>query len=102
MSAGLNLILVASALLFAIGAFAMVARRSGIVILIGTQFMFAAGALAFVAFARFGRGGAPVDAGPAIAFFVAITAAAELAIGSAMTVVLYRASRAFFLDSDGG
>jgi NADH:ubiquinone oxidoreductase subunit K len=102
MSAGLNLILAASALLFAIGAFAVVARRSGIVMLIGTQFMFAAGAVAFVAFARFGRGGAPVDAGPAMAFFVAITAAAELAIGTGMAVVLYRASRAFFLDSDGG
>ena len=102
MSAGLNLFLVASAILFAIGAFAVVARRSAIVMLIGTQFMFAAGAIAFVAFAHFGRGGAPVDAGPAVAFFVAISAAAELAVGAAMAVVLYRASRSFFIDADGG
>jgi NADH-quinone oxidoreductase subunit K len=101
MSAGLNLVLVASAALFAIGAFALVARRSVVVMLIGTQFMFASGAIAFVAFARFGQA-YPVDAGPAVAFFVAITAVAELAVGAAMAVLLYRAGRDFFLDSDGG
>jgi NADH:ubiquinone oxidoreductase subunit K len=102
MSAGLNLILVASAVLFAIGAFAVVARRSVVVMLVGTQFMFAASAIAFVAFGKFGRGANAVFAGSAVAFFVAVSAAAELAIGAAMAVVLYRASRSFLLDSDGG
>jgi NADH-quinone oxidoreductase subunit K/NAD(P)H-quinone oxidoreductase subunit 4L len=101
MSVGLNVVLVASAALFAVGAFALIARRSAVVMLIGTQFMFAAGAIAFVAFARFGQA-APVDAGPAVAFFVGLTAAAELGIGAAMAVLLYRGSRNFFLDSDGG
>jgi NADH:ubiquinone oxidoreductase subunit K len=102
MSAGVNLVLVASAVLFAIGAFAVIARRSAIVMLMGTQFMFAAGAIAFVAFGKFGRGADAVNAGSAAAFFVAITAAVELAIGAAMAVLLYRAGRNFFLDSDGG
>ena len=102
MSVGLNLIMVASAALFAVGAFAVVARRSSMVMLMGTQFMFAAGAIAFVAFGKFGRGADAVNAGSAMAFFVAITAAAELAIGAAMIVVLYRSSRDFFLESDGG
>jgi NADH-quinone oxidoreductase subunit K/NAD(P)H-quinone oxidoreductase subunit 4L len=102
MTAGLSLVLVASAALFAIGAFALVARRSAIVILIGTQFMFAAGAIAFVAFGKFGKGADAFNAGSAVAFFVALTAAAELAVGAAMAVLLYRAGRNFFLDSDGG
>jgi NADH-quinone oxidoreductase subunit K/NAD(P)H-quinone oxidoreductase subunit 4L len=102
MTVGLNLILGASAVLFAVGSFAVVARRSAIVMLMGTQFMFAAGAIAFVAFGKFGRGAEAVAAGSAVAIFVAITTAAELAIGAAMAVLLYRASRAFFLDSDGG
>jgi NADH:ubiquinone oxidoreductase subunit K len=101
MSAGLNLFLVGSALLFAVGAFALVARRSAVVMLIGTQFMFAAGAIAFVAFGKFGRGADAMNAGSAAAFFVSLTAAAELAIGAAMAVLLYRDNRSFFLDSDG-
>jgi NADH:ubiquinone oxidoreductase subunit K len=102
MSAGLNLFLVASAILFAIGAFAVVARRSVIVMLVGTQFMFAASAIAFVAFGKFGRGADTVFAGSSVAFFVAGATTAELAVGAAMAVLLYRGSRNFFLDSDGG
>src|SRR5438270_11960297 len=102
MSAGLNLILVASAALFALGGFAIVARRSAIVVLLGIQFMFAAGAIAFVAFGRFGLGPAlNPDAGPAMALFVGATALAELAIGAAMAVPLYRENRSFFPESDG-
>ena len=63
MSAGLNLVLVGSAALFAVGAFALVARRSAIVMLLGTQFMFAAASIAFVAFGRFGLGARNQNAG---------------------------------------
>jgi len=42
-----------------------------------------------------------VDAGPAVALFVSLTAAAELAIGAAMAVLLYRDNRTYFLESDG-
>jgi len=101
MNVGLNQLVVASAALFAVGAFALVARRSAIVMLLGTQFMFAAGAIAFVAFGRFGRGAAAVDAGPTVALVVSLTAAAQFAIGAAMAVLLYRDNRTFFLDSDG-
>jgi NADH-quinone oxidoreductase subunit K len=101
MSVGLNLLLVSSAAVFAVGAFALIARRSAITMLIGTQFMFAAGAIAFVAFGRFGRGYASPDAGPALALFVSLTAAAELAVGAAMAVILYRDNRSFFLDANG-
>jgi len=101
MSAGLNLILVGSAALFGTGAFAIVARRSAVVTLIGTQFMLVAGAIAFVAFARFGLGAANATAGATMALFVGATALAELAIGLAMAALIYRESRGFDVDAGG-
>src|SRR5712691_3677669 len=73
MSAGLSLILVASAALFAIGTFALVARRSAVLMLLGTQFMFMASGIAFVAFARFGLGAGHATAGAAVAIFAGAT-----------------------------
>ena len=83
MSAGLNLLLVASAALFAVGVLGVVTRRSAVVMLLGTQFMFIAGALVFVAFARFGLGAARADAGATMAFF----AGAQHLFGSIMTML---------------
>jgi len=97
MNAGLQLILTGSAALFAVGAFAVVARRSALMMLIGTQFMFMAGCLAFVAFARFGLG-----AGAAVAIFAGATAVAELAVGLAMAALIYREHRSLAIDADRG
>jgi NADH:ubiquinone oxidoreductase subunit K len=102
MSAGLNLILAASAVLFAVGAFAVVARRSALLMLIGTQFMFMAGSIAFVAFARFGLGAANATAGAAVAIFAGATAVAELSIGLAMAALIYREHRSLAVDADRG
>lgn len=102
MTAGLNLVLVASAALFAVGAFALVARRSAIVMLLGTQFMFMAGSIAFVAFAQFGIGKIHSTAGASVALFASAVAAAELAVGLAMAALIYRQHRTFALDADRG
>jgi len=102
MNAGLNLILTASAALFAVGAFALVARRSAVLMLIGTQFMFFAGSIAFVAFARFGLGAAHASAGAAVAIFAGATAVAELAVGLAMAALIYREHRSLAVDADRG
>jgi NADH:ubiquinone oxidoreductase subunit K len=102
MTAGLNLLLVASAALFAVGAFGVVARRSAVVMLLGTQFMFMAGALVFVAFARFGLGAGHASAGAAAALFAGAVAVAELAVGLAMAAVIYREQRSFALDAERG
>lgn len=102
MSAGLNLILTASAALFAIGAFVTVARRSAVITLFGTQFMLAAGAIAFVAFARFGLGAANGTAGATMALFVGATAVAELTVGLAIAALIYRENRSFGVDADRG
>jgi NADH-quinone oxidoreductase subunit K len=102
MTAGLNLILVGSAALFAVGAFAVVARRSAIISLLGTQFMLVAGAIAFVAFGRFGLGAENQTAAATMAMFVGATAVAELAVGLAMAALVYRESRSFAVDVDRG
>jgi NAD(P)H-quinone oxidoreductase subunit 4L len=102
MTAGLNLVLVASAALFAVGAFALVARRSAIVMVLGTQFMFAACAIAFVAFGRFGLGAKNQNAGAAMALFAGGVAVAELAVGLAMAALIYREHRNFVVDADRG
>ncbi|HEV2014473.1 MAG TPA: NADH-quinone oxidoreductase subunit NuoK [Candidatus Dormibacteraeota bacterium] len=102
MSAGLNVMLVGSAALFAVGAFALVARRSAIVMLLGTQFMFMAGGIAFVAFARFGLGAVHATAGAAVALFAGAIAVAELAVGLAMAALIYREQRNFSVDADRG
>jgi NAD(P)H-quinone oxidoreductase subunit 4L len=102
MNAGLNLILTASAALFAVGAFAVVARRSAVLMLIGTQFMFFAGSIAFVAFARFGLGAAHASAGAAVAIFAGASAVVELAVGLAMAALIYREHRSLAVDADRG
>jgi NADH:ubiquinone oxidoreductase subunit K len=102
MNAGLNLILAASAALFAVGAFAVIARRSALLMLIGTQFMLVAGCIAFVAFARFGLGAVNATSGAAVAIFAGATAVAELAVGLAMATLIYREHRSLAVDADRG
>jgi len=101
-SAGLNLLLVASAALFAVGVLGVVTRRSAVVMLLGTQFMFIAGALLFVAVARFGLGAERATAGASMALFAGAVAVAELAVGLAMAALIYREHRSFALDADRG
>jgi NADH-quinone oxidoreductase subunit K len=107
MSVGLNTVLVASAALMATGAFAIVARRSAVTALLGTQFMFAAGAVAFVAFGRFSvleqtPAAVHENVAGATALFVGAVAVAELAVGIAMAALIYRESRSFDIDADRG
>jgi NADH:ubiquinone oxidoreductase subunit K len=100
MSAGLDVALVASVALFAVGAFALVARRSTVVMLLGAQLMLIAGAIAFVAFGRFGLGAQNQNTGASMALFVAATSAAELAVGLALAVLLYRDHHSLSPDVD--
>jgi NADH-quinone oxidoreductase subunit K len=98
MSVGLNAILVGSAALFTVGGFAVIARRSAITMLIGTQFLLAAAGLAFVAFGRFGLGAQNRNAAAVMAVFAGGIAVAEMALGLAMCALLYREHRDFLID----
>jgi NADH-quinone oxidoreductase subunit K len=75
-----------AALLFAIGAAGVLLRRSGISILLGIEIMLNAANLALVAFARqHGQLDAQV-----FVFFVMAVAAAEVVVGLALLVAIFR------------
>ena len=78
------LLLVATAL-FSIGIYGLVTRRHAVALLLSIEVMVNAANLVFVAFARYG--GAPGH--PLVLFALAITVA-EVAVGLALVLVLYR------------
>jgi NADH-quinone oxidoreductase subunit K len=75
-----------SVALFAIGSVGVLIRRNVIVILMSIELMLNAANLAFVAFARHQHA---VD-GQVIVFFVMTVAAAEVAVGLAIVLALFR------------
>ncbi|GLX96224.1 NADH-quinone oxidoreductase subunit NuoK [Herbidospora sp. NEAU-GS84] len=86
--------LVLSALLFAIGGIGVLVRRNAIVVFMCVELMLNACNLAFVTFARQNGN---VD-GQVIAFFVMIVAAAEVVIGLAIIVTIFRTRRSASVD----
>ncbi len=85
----LQLCLIVSAALFAIGLLAALSRRHAIFILIGIELMLAAANLNFIAFWRFG----PEPQNPTgvmVAIFSIAIAAAEAAVGLALVIAVYR------------
>ena len=82
--------LVVSALLFALGLLGVIIRRNLLIIYMSLELMLNAANLALVAFSRFGsKYGANLD-GQVFVFFVITVAAAEVAVGLALIVALYR------------
>ncbi|GIH76276.1 NADH-quinone oxidoreductase subunit NuoK [Planobispora longispora] len=87
--------LVLSALLFAIGGVGVLLRRNAIVVFMCVELMLNACNLAFVTFAR-QHGN--LD-GQLIAFFVMVVAAAEVVIGLAIIVMIFRTRRSASVDN---
>ncbi len=85
---GLSQYLILSALLFCIGFLGAVAKRNAIAVLMGVELMLNAVNLNLVAFDRFGTHPAPL--GQAFAIFIIAVAAAEVAVGLAIILTLYR------------
>jgi NADH-quinone oxidoreductase subunit K len=81
----LNDYLAVAAVLFAIGLMGVVMRRNLLIIYMSLEIMLQAANLTFVAFSRFNH---HLD-GQVFVFFV-ITVAAEVAVGLALIVALYR------------
>ncbi|GGK99597.1 MULTISPECIES: NADH-quinone oxidoreductase subunit NuoK [Sphaerisporangium] len=86
--------LVLSALLFAIGGVGVLVRRNAIVVFMCVELMLNACNLAFVTFAR-QHGNLE---GQIIAFFVMIVAAAEVVVGLAIIVTIFRTRRSASVD----
>jgi NADH:ubiquinone oxidoreductase subunit K len=84
----LNHFLVLSALLFAIGLYGVLTRRNLIAILISLEIMLNATLINFVAFARFGDN----PQGDLFALYIVAIAAAEVAVGLAIFLNVFRAN----------
>jgi NADH-quinone oxidoreductase subunit K len=84
-----------SAILFAIGASGVLIRRNPLVMFMSIELMLNAGNLAMVAFTR---GFDKLD-GQIFVFFVMTVAAAEVAVGLALMVTIFRTRRT--IDVDG-
>lgn len=86
MSIGINSFLMVSGLLFAIGFLGVILRKNTLVIYMSLELMLNAVNLALVAFSRFNG---TMD-GNLFVFFIITVAAAEVAVGLAIIVALYR------------
>jgi len=87
--------LVLAAVLFAVGAYGVLARRNGVLVLMSIELMLNAVTLNLVAFS------AQLDevAGQVFALFVITIAAAEVGVGLAIVLLLYRNLRTPDLDA---
>ena len=86
--------LLLSALLFTVGAVGVLVRRNAIVVFMCVELMLNACNLAFVTFAR-QHGNLQ---GQIIAFFVMIVAAAEVVVGLAIIVTIFRTRQSASVD----
>ncbi|MER6510121.1 NADH-quinone oxidoreductase subunit NuoK [Nonomuraea sp. NPDC048881] len=86
--------LILSGVLFAIGALGVLIRRNAIVVFMCVELMLNACNLAFVTFAR-QNGNLE---GQIIAFFVMVVAAAEVVVGLAIIVTIFRTRRSASVD----
>ncbi|MBE2179534.1 MAG: NADH-quinone oxidoreductase subunit NuoK [Chthoniobacterales bacterium] len=84
--------LIVSGFLFAIGLAGVLLRRNLLIIFMGLELMLNAANLSLVAFARHGvtAFGAPDYNAQVLVFFIITVAAAEVAVGLAIIVALYR------------
>ena len=86
MNVGLEHYLVVSAVLFSLGLLGVILRRNVLVIYMSLELMLNAANLALVAFSHFNDN---LD-GQVMVFFIITVAAAEVAVGLALIVALYR------------
>jgi len=88
MTIGLNHFLILAGILFSIGLYGALTRRNAIVILISIELMLNAANIALVAFSRYIVPFALT--GQVFAIFVMVVAAAEVAVGLAIIISIYR------------
>lgn len=83
-----------SVILFSIGALGVLLRRNAIIIFMSIEMMLNAANLVFVAFARHLQ---DID-GQVLVFFVITVAAAEVAVGLALIVTIFRTKQSINID----
>jgi NADH-quinone oxidoreductase subunit K len=97
--ATLNDYLLASGLLFTVGFAGVLLRRNIIIIFMALELMLNAANLSLVGFSRFHvQGGLPDYNAQVLVFFIITVAAAEVAVGLAVIVALYRAKQTTHIE----
>ena len=94
MHVGLEHYLIVSGALFCVGLLGVLLRRNLLIIYMGLELMLNAGNLALVAFSRHNN---DLD-GQVMVFFIITVAAAEVAVGLALIVVIFRTKRSINID----
>jgi len=92
----LNHYLALSGILFMIGVAGVLLRRNLIIIYMGLELMLNAANLALIAFDRFNV--MPSVNGQIMVFFIITVAAAEVAVGLALIVALYRSRQSITIE----
>lgn len=94
MTVGLNAFILVAGLLFAIGLLGVILRKNTLIIYMSLELMLNAVNLALVAFSRYNG---TMD-GNLFVFFIITVAAAEVAIGLAIIVALFRLRQTVMVD----
>ena len=98
---GLNYFLILSAFLFCTGAYGVLARRNSVLVLMSVELMLNAVNLNLVAFSAFNSPSQTVQqaaSGQVFSLFVITIAAAEVGVGLAIVLLIYRNSHSADLD----
>jgi NAD(P)H-quinone oxidoreductase subunit 4L len=91
----LNQFLILGALLFCIGVYGVLARRNGVMVLMAIELILNSVNINLIAFGAFN--GTPV--GQVFALFVIAVAAAEVGVGLAIVLLIYRNRTSIDLDA---
>ncbi|CAA6679008.1 MULTISPECIES: NADH-quinone oxidoreductase subunit NuoK [unclassified Lentimonas] len=94
MTVGLNAFILVAGLLFAVGLLGVILRQNTLVIYMSLELMLNAVNLALVAFSRYNG---TMD-GNLFVFFIITVAAAEVAVGLAIIVALFRRRQSVMVD----
>ncbi len=92
-----NYYIALSAILFIIGAMGVLVRRNALIIFMSVELMLNAANVAFVAFASVMPNKFPLD-GQIFVFFIMTVAAAEVAVGLALIVAIFRSKKSINVD----
>ena len=90
----LNQFLLLAAVLFSIGVYGVIARRNGVAVLMSIELILNAVNINLIAFSAMNNS----VAGQVFSLFVIAVAAAEVGVGLAIVLVIYRSRRTIDLD----
>jgi NADH-quinone oxidoreductase subunit K len=94
MTIPMNYLLALSGILFILGAIGVLTRRNTIVIFMSIELMLNSANLAFISFAR----AFEALSGQIMVFFVIAVAAAEVAVGLALIVAIFKSKQSIDID----